>query len=236
MKNIDVFNKEFNKFSFITVDDYYDVNMYNEIMSAAKNNGIPYMQFIRIKPPYTRYLMIEKDNIPKFINYDEATDPDKVWLVSTVRPVETREAFLLKRREGQDISYWNYILPEPLIDMNKQDYVMVFKAYDMSVMKEISKKLGKDKIYQWGRSYLKGYKIFVCFNPYIKALLMSKDILLEYSNKDKKIPKVPKEQGRIEYELNHFILIREKLINKTYLLPYYSSGKYFPINKKTFID
>ena len=40
------------------------------------------------------------------VNYDFATTSDKKWLVSTVKAVQPNEEYLLRRRQGKDISYF----------------------------------------------------------------------------------------------------------------------------------
>jgi hypothetical protein len=222
---------------FITFDPYYGVEEYRSFLTAAKNNGVEYEEFIRIRPPYTRYIMIDPKEMPKFVNYDKATSSDQRWLISCVKPVQPNEAYYLRRREGQDISYFNYILPKPLQKMHEEDYVCIFKAWDMTELNDWTRKLGKGtKVYKWGHTDLKGYNIYVCFNPYIKGIIPNSRILLEYDNTGELTKKkVPKRPGEIEYELNHFILVQEKLINKTWLLEYYEDGKKVPLKKHTFM-
>lgn len=222
---------------FITFDPYYGVEEYRSFLFAAKNNGIEYEEFIRLKAPFNRYIMIDPKEMPKFVNYDVATSADKNWLISVVKPVQPNEAYYLRRREGQDISYFNYILPEPLKKMHEEDYVCVFKAWDMTELNDWTRKLGKGtKVYKWGHADLKGFNIYVCFNPYIKGIIPNSRILLEYDNNginSKK--KVPRKPGYIEYELNHFVLVQEKLINKTWNLEYHENGQKVPLKKTTFM-
>jgi len=222
---------------YITFDPYYNVNEYNNFITAAKNNKVPFEEFVRIKPPHNRYLMINPKDLPKFVNYDIATKPDKTWLVSVVKPVQNNEAYYLKRRPGQDISYFNYILPEPLKNMHEENYVCVFRGYDQTEISQYSQRLGKGtKIFRWGKTDIKGYNVFVCFNRYIKGLVSSTRVLLEYDNMGINTKnKVPAHPGYIEQELNYKILVQEKLINKTFLLEYYEDGKRFPLTKTTFL-
>jgi len=225
---------------YITFDRYYNVDTYNSFKVAAKNNGIEFEEYIKIRPPYIRFLKIKtKKDLPSFVNYDFATSSEIKWLVSVIKPVQPNEEYLLKRREGKDISYWNYITPKPMEDLTEQDYVMVFRSTDFTEMSQISEKLGDTKIYKWGKA--KGYSIYYTYNPYIRGLLSERNILMEYgkaANPSRAIrysPKVPKVKGDIEYDLNHFILISEKLENKTLEAEYWESGKIFPLKRSTFI-
>ena len=146
---------------FITFDSYYGVNEYNSFKTAAKNNGIEYEEYLRIRPPFNRYLKLNnKADLPSFVNYDFATSSDKKWLVSTVKAVRPNEEYLLRRRDGKDIRYFDFILPKNLEEAHKQDYIMVFKAMSFTELSIISKKLGNIKIYKWGQAKIKKYNIY----------------------------------------------------------------------------
>ena len=227
---------------YITFDPYYSVDDYNSFKVAARNNGIEYEEYIRIRPPIKRYLKIkDKKDLPSFVNYDFATTGDIKWLVSTVKAVRPNEEYLLRRREGKDIRYWDYILPEPLKEAHKEDYIMIFGAMDFTEMAQISKKMGNEKIYKWGRAKVKKYKIYYCFNPYIKNFISERNILMEYGKEavassalhhDTVVPNIP---GDLEYNLNHFVLVKEKLEDKTYESEFWQNGKINPLKIETFI-
>lgn len=228
---------------FISFDKYYDVRDYNSFKIAAKNNGIEYEEYLRIRPPFTRWLKIEdKRDLPTFVNYDFATSSDKKWLVSTVKAVYPHEEYLLRRREGKDNSYWNYILPREMENAHKEDYIMVFKSIDFTEMAQISRKLGETKIFKWGSSKIKKFNIYYTYNPYIRGLLSERNVLMEFgkevqngSTAIKKDTVVPKIKGDLEYYLNYFILIKEKLEDKTYESEFWSNGKITPLKRETFI-
>ena len=46
---------------------------------------------------------------------------------------------------------------------------------------------------------------------------------------------VPKIKGDLEYNLNHFVLVKEKLENKTFESEYWENGKINPLKRETFI-
>jgi len=227
---------------YITFDPYYGVDEYNSFKIASKNNGIEFEEYLRLRAPHKRYLKIEsKADLPSFVNYDFATSSDIKWLISTVKAVQPNEEYLLRRREGKDISYWDYILPKAMQNAHKEDYIMVFKSNDFTEMAQISRKLGKSKIYKWGRAKTKGYKIYYTYNPYIKGLLNERNVLMEFGKeaavssarmKDTTIPKI---KGDLEYYLNHFILVKEKLEDKTWESEFWSEGKINPLKRETFI-
>ena len=226
----------FKNYKFITFDFYYDINRYNEFIAAALQNRVEFRQFLSIQPPYNWFLMIKPDDFPKFLLYEEATSNDIKWLVSIIRPTRPNEAYYVERRPGQKVSYWQYVTPEPFKNLKKKKYMMVFKTYDNYPLRDISKELGKVKIYQLPRkSDLKGYYINVCFNPYIKSYINQKNILFEFDNNDKTKQNVPDNWATVEYYINHFKLVQEKIIDKTYLLPYYENGVYYPLKKTSFL-
>ena len=224
------------KKKYFTLDSYYGIKDYNRFISSAKNNNIEFEEFINIKPPHNRYIMVDDEDVPKFIDYDLASKPDTRWLIAAVKPTQPNELYYLERREGQDISYFNYILPQEFKNMHNEDYICIFKGWDSTEINNWSKLVQGVKIYKWGEAIVKGYKIYVCFNPYISGIIPSSRKLLEYDNNLKLSKKsVPKIQGMIEYELNHFVLIQEKLINKTYLLEYHLNGYKVPLKVANFM-
>jgi len=225
---------------YIGFDNYYDVKEYNSFKNAAKNNNIEFEEYIRIRAPFNRFLKIsDKRDLPSFVNFDYASVSDIKWLVSSIKAVRPNEEYLLRRREGKDVSYWNYILPKPLQNAHKKEYIMVFKAMDFTEMIQYSRALGNTKIYKWGKSEKKGYDIYYCFNPYIKGLIPLSKVLMEFGpgadsglKKDTVMPKTP---GDLEYYLNTFVLVKEKLENKTFEALYFQNGKIYPLKKDTFI-
>jgi len=227
---------------YITFDRYYNVETYNSFLQASKNNGIELEEYIRIRAPFTRFIKLKsKRDLPSFVNYDFATSTDINWMVSVVKPVQPNEAYLLKRREGKDDTYWDYIIPKELTNAHKEEYIIVFSAQGFTEVSEISKKLGSTKIFKWGRAKEKNYKIYYCFNPYIKGLIATRNVLMEYgkeaklSNAINHNVNVPNIRGDLEYNLNHFVLVKEKLEDKTYEAEYWENGKIFPLKRETFL-
>ena len=225
---------------FITFDPYYDTKTYNSFLTASKNNGIEFEEYLRVRQPYNRYLKLKsKSDLPSFVNYDFATSGDKRFLVSLVKPVYNNEALYLKRKPGQEALYYSYILPRHLEEAHKADYIMVFKAKSFSELSDYSKKLGNAKIYKWGTAKVRGYNIYYCYNPRIKGFIPRDKVLMEFGKEadsgikyDKSIPKT---KGELEYYLNHFVLIKEKLEDKTYESEIWKNGIIKPLKKETFI-
>jgi hypothetical protein len=228
-------------YKYITFDEYYDVREYNSFLTACKNNSIQYQEYINIKPPHYRYLKLDKDNLPVFLNYDIADAGIVKFLVSVVKPSYPNEKYLLTRRPGKDISYWEYILPEDMKTAHKKDYFIMFKSNSFNELQEISKKLGKVKIFKLGRSKLRKNNLYYCYNPYIKGFLNFDNIVLEYGKEAKNSTaihsnkKVPNTPGQIEVNLNYYYLVKEKLEDKHYLAEFWYNGLVNPLKKETFI-
>ncbi len=225
---------------YITFDPYYDTEEYNSFLSASKNNGIEWEEYLRVRQPFNRYLKINnKSDLPSFVNYDFADSGDKRFLVSLVKPVYSNEALMLKRKPGQDALYYSYITPKPLEGLEKRKYIMVFRAKSFSEVANYSKKLGSSKIFKWGESKVKGYFIYYTFNPYIKGIVPLNRVLMEFGKEadsgikyDKSMPTI---KGDLEYLLNYFVLEKEKLENKTYEAEFWTEGKINPLKRETFI-
>jgi len=223
---------------FITFDNYYDVNTYNSFIQASKNNNIYISEYINIKPPYNRHIKLNsKTDLPKFINYDFSTKSEIRWLVSVIKPVDTRESFLLKRIPGEDNIINKFIRPNPF--KRKIDYIIFFKNIDFSEMRLISKQLGKVKIYLLTKGK---FKIWYCFNPMIKQFIPTNErYLLEFGKESENSParfsslKVPESYSKIEYYLNSNVLIKEKVENKYREASFWFNGIYNPIKNKTFL-
>jgi hypothetical protein len=225
---------------YITFDPYYNTEAYNSFLTAAKNNGIEYEEYIRIRQPYYRFLKIkDKSDLPSFVNYDFANSSDKQFLVSTIKPQYPNEALFLKPKPGQEALYYEYITPKPLRNLNKKKYIMVFKARSFSELSSYSKKLGDSKIYYWGKSETKGYKIYYTFNPYMKGIISPERVLMEFGTDaslgikhDKSMPRI---KGELEYMLNYYVLVKEKLENKTLEAEYWENGNIHPLKRTTFL-
>lgn len=225
------------KNKYITFDNYYDIDMYKRILSSGRNNHTKFEEFICLKPPFSRYLYVDTDDLPKFLDYDIATANYKKYLVSVVKPVRYEELYILERKKGKDKEVDNYINPYPFKDLHTKDYVCVFKSFDDSEVTNFSKILDNDiKIYKWGRSKLYKYNIYVCTNRYIKGIIPSNRILLEYDNKGINSKKsVPRNPGEIELDLNYRILVNEKLTDKQLHLVHFKNGTIYPLSIDSFI-
>ena len=210
---------------FITFDPFYETDQYNEFLTAAKNNHIEYDEFISVRAPYYWYVEIELDDAPRFVNYDLLTSTQEKFIVNKMKARMPNEAYLLLRRKTdnpRDIE--RFISPKPLIQSRKESNVIVFKSMNKNNLLEISRKLGNTKIWKLGELKKKKYKIYMTFNPYVLSFISRDDVLIEKKNKNEY-----KGVGELEYELNHKVLVVEKIDEKTMELEYYREGKFYPL-------
>lgn len=216
---------------YITFDPYYDIKQYNEFISAAKNNGIDYYEYISVRPPYLWYIKIDMDDVPRFINYDLIDGSQKKFLTNIMKPRYPNEAHKLLRREAdnpKDIE--RFVSPLPLIQARKEEYVCFFKVFNKDELIQTSKALGNAKIWRLGnKTKRKGY-VYMTFNPYVKSFINSSNILLEKESKSDM-----NNVGELEYTLNHKVLVTEKLDGKAIELEYFQNGKFYPLKAPQFL-
>ena len=196
----------------ITIDEYYDVQFYNECKEALKNNHIDFKEFISIKAPYHWYFDV--DQKPIMVNYDEATKQDTRFMVTKVQPLLSNEEYLLLRRDdGQGKGILKYIENEPLKEARLSDY-----AVFINITKETAQRITKElpvKIWYLGKYYNNKYRVGLCTNQMILNYLDKSDILLEKSSD---------EPGRFEADFNYHFLKGKDFIDKYTQTPYFENG------------
>lgn len=197
--------------SFITIDNYYDVNFYNQCKEALKNNKIEFLEFLEIKSPY-RWIFKLNEN-PVMVNYDEIKKTR--FIVSKVIPLRPNEEYLLQRRgssEGANIT--TYINNDAFNSI--KDYGVFINVSSRDELIRISKEY-PGKIYYLGKYYGNKFRVCLVNNPMIKNYIEPNKILLE------KTPDM-KEPGRFEAEFNYRILKNKDYIYKTTQTIYAENG------------
>lgn len=196
----------------ITIDEYYDIDFYNESIQALKNNGVEYKQYILAKPPYSWYIDLP-DN-PLMINYDNITSSMKQFLVNTVEPAYANEAYLLQRRPsvGAKKSIEVYILNNALKQANNSDYACFFNIRNKEQIESLSKDLGK--IYFFGRYYNNKFKIGLCTNKMIQNFVPKEDILVTKT----------RSVLQMELDLNYKVFKLKTRLRKFSQTPYWENG------------
>lgn len=205
----------------ITIDDYYDVNFYNECLNALKNNSVNYTEYVSTKPPYKWYISLENNVKPVMINYDEIPSSEKRFLITKTKPLRANEEYLLTRRNdsigaGAIKKYTtNDSLPKDT------DFVVYFNAVNKEQMLKLSS-LAPFKIFYLGKYYSNKYKVMLCSNSMILNYIDRNDILYQHD-------------GNIsdaEALFNFKVLRGNDYIDKYTETPYFLDGKYYQGNIK----
>jgi len=216
---------------YITFDDYYDVTAYNEFLTAAKNNKIPYQEYISTRMPFNWYIQIDDKDLPTFVNYEEITSADAKYLTNVLKPRRSNEVpYLLRRQTDSPKKFEKFVSPKVLIDAKDAEYVMFFKSMNKEQVQQFSRDLGDVPIYRFGdKTQRKGF-VWFCVNPYIQGIVPDNLVLLEKKSKNEF-----NNPGELERELNFKVLVTEKISGKGIEMPYFQHGKYYPLKASKFI-
>lgn len=205
--------------AFITIDDYYDTNFYNETKEALKNNKVPFKEFISSRAPYNFYL--QTDDEPKFINYDKSNKSYSRWLVNVIRPLRPNDAYIYERRD----TYTNikaikhYAINDALQTGQDSGQGVFFTANKEEILR-ITKDYPR-KVYFMGRYFNRRYKVFFADSLMIKNFIDTRDVLVESSSF--------KLITELEVELNYNIFKEKDRLEKLSETPYVQDGKYYPV-------
>ena len=206
---------------YITIDDYYNIDFYNETLQALKNNDVGFAQYIMTIAPY--HFVIEIFQEPIMINYDNLPDNKLQYLINVVEPATPRDEYLLQRREsfGGIKGLKQYGLNNPLREAEKSDYACFFHLKNRAEGIELSKTLGK--IYFFG-TYIKNTHVALCTNKMIKNLALQQDILVEKK----------KSVLDMEHELNYKYFRLQNRLRKFTNTPYFDNGIFHNVKIKQF--
>jgi len=218
---------------YITFDNYYKIKEYNKFKIGANNNKIKYEEYISIKPPFNRYLKLDKKDLPSFLNYDIIKKSEERWLLSNIKPRYVNESFYLLRREGQDNNFIKYVTPTELLSIEDNDNIIVFSGRDRAELRAISTN-NESKIYELGINTDKMYKVYITTDIELLDKINPSNILMTFgTNASKGLYSQHKcpEYYLLEYYLNLYICRKNKLENKTLELSYWRNANYYPIKK-----
>lgn len=205
---------------YVTIDDYYDVDFYNETLQALKNNDVRFAQYIMTIAPY--HFVIEIFREPIMVNYDTLPNNKLQYLINVVEPATPRDDYLLQRRgsfEGIK-ALKQYGLNDPLREAEKSDYACFFHLKNRAEGVELSKTLGK--IYFFG-TYIKNTHVALCTNKMIKNFVPDQ-ILVEKS----------KSVIDMETELNYKYFRLQNRLRKFTNTPYFDNGIFYNVKIKQF--
>lgn len=201
---------------FISIDDYYSVDFYNECLNALDNNKVDYNQYMMAKPPY--HFVIEVDSAPTFINYDEVPKNLERFLINLTQPLKESDRHLFLRRESvaNKKAINQYAMNDAFRQIQKTKECIFFTAKPSQVQ-EISRKYPR-KIYYFGKYYGRKYRVFAADSMMIKNHLDPDQILVQ-SDKFNSVTE-------LELELNYKVFMSKDKLTKIADTPYLLNGSY----------
>ena len=93
---------------FVSIDDYYDVNFYNDSLMALEENGVQFTEHILFKDKIPKFC-IELPREPLMIHYNVVPLEHEKYLVSKVIPLDANSSVTLYRKK---VDYGKGIRPE----------------------------------------------------------------------------------------------------------------------------
>ena len=151
---------------FISLDDYYSIEFYNETKEALRNNGHIPKEFISIKTPFNWYFQVEDE--PYMLNYDKLDKAQERFLINKTQAVRSNEEYqLIRRNDGKgQKAIRKYTENPPLKEANASEYAVFFTAKNKEQLEQITKELPV-KIWYFGKYYSNKYKVAMCTNKMI---------------------------------------------------------------------
>lgn len=204
----------------VTIDDYYDVNFYNECLQALKNNGVKYSEFISSVSPYNFF--IEVSDPPTFVNYDEVSPSYDRYLVNVVKPLKPNDDYLYFRRA----SYVNkkaikqYAINDALAAGQESGEGVFFTSTKEEVLR-VSREYPR-KIWFMGRYFNRKYRVFFADSLMVKNYLNEKEVMVASDSFGLVTD--------LEADLNYrYFMLQDRLL-KVSQTPYVQNGQFYPIN------
>jgi hypothetical protein len=207
---------------YITFDPYYTHTEYNNFLQNIKDSGIPYKEYVLIKPPYYFYFSIDEKYIPIFLKYKELTKGNERYLLERVKTLYPSEDFYLLRKESDStLNFEKFISPNIFKQIATEQYACVFRYRNKEQLMSISRELG---IQVWVLGRQRDWNLAFSFNKFIKNYIPLDWVLVEKTK-----PSQFEKPGDFEAYLNYFVLHKVKLTNKVINYPYFDSGVYYPM-------
>lgn len=204
----------------INIDDYYNIQFYNETKEALKNNGVEFREFINTKPPYN--FSIQCDEVPLFINYDLVSRQQEMYYVNIIKPLTPNKEYIYERRESftNKKAINHYAVNDALKSGEKSGEGIFFTANKEEILR-ISKEFPR-KIFYFGKYYNNKYKLFFSDSLIIKNYIDSDQILVE--------SKSFKHITELEIKLNYDIFKLSDRLLKLSETPFVKNGRFYPIS------
>lgn len=201
----------------ITIDPFYNLEMFDRVLQSLKNNNIKPELFIDIRSPHNWWIDVEKT---PFLDCIEAKRDDYRFMVSKVKPVRIEQEYRC-RRKFDEISFkgvTKHAINDAFRNGQKSENAYFINVNNFQHAVDLSKKYGK--IWWLGYYDNRRFRVCLCTNPYIE---MEKNINILTTKKEN--------SGSIlkcELFLNEHIFQFRDRIKKYYETPYFLNGKYIP--------
>lgn len=199
-----------------TIDNYYDVNFYNQMKMALTNNNVEYTELISARPPHLWYIVADQQ--PIAVNYDTVSTSEIKFLVTKVKPLAFNDEYRLYRKgqsKGKDSL--QFIENDALKKARNSNYACFFTVNSKQQLEYISEKYPA-KIFFLGKYFNNKYKVCLACHEAIKGVIDQDMILLEKGNLNS--------TGAFEAEFNFRILKGKDMLVKFTETPYMEDGKY----------
>ena len=203
---------------FVSIDDYYDVDFYNDSLMALAENDVQFTEHILFKDKIPKFC-IELPREPLMIHYNVVRLEHEKSLVSKVIPLDANSSVTPYRKK---VDFGKGIRPEMYLnDALSSIEVGKYAAFVDIKSQEEAIALSKEiplRIYFLGK-YLNRYKVCLITSDYFVPKLKPSQILLELSEKSSVV--------RFEQDFNFRILQRKDRLVKYSKTPYFENGVFF---------
>ena len=201
----------------ISVDDYYDIDFYNDALMALEENGVQYSEHILFQNSSIPKYCLNLPSAPLMVHYNSLLPEEEKYLVSKVIPIDANSSVELYRKHGD---FGKGIRKEIYLNdafLSIENYA----AFINISSKEEALKLSKDiplKIWYLGK-YFNKYKVCLITSDYFIPALKESQILLEKTEKMSIV--------RFEQEFNFNVLHRKDRLIKYSKTPYFEGGIFY---------
>ena len=202
---------------FISIDDYYDIDFYNDALMALEENGVQYSEHILFQNSSIPKYCLNIPSAPLMVHYNSLLPEEEKYLVSKVIPIDANSSVELYRKHGD---FGKGIRKEIYLNdafLSIENYA----AFINISSKEEALKLSKDiplKIWYLGK-YFNKYKVCLITSDYFIPALKESQILLEKTEKMSIV--------RFEQEFNFNVLHRKDRLIKYSKTPYFEGGIFY---------
>ena len=201
----------------ISIDDYYDIDFYNDALMALEENGVQYSEHILFQNSSIPKYCLNLPSAPLMVHYNSLLPEEEKYLVSKVIPIDANSSVELYRKHGD---FGKGIRKEIYLNdafLSIENYA----AFINISSKEEALKLSKDiplKIWYLGK-YFNKYKVCLITSDYFIPALKESQILLEKTEKMSIV--------RFEQEFNFGVLHRKDRLIKYSKTPYFEGGIFY---------